>query len=272
MNTIVGSHDLLLVTLDTLRYDVADELVRAGRLPNLARALPGGRWERRHSPGSFTYAAHAAILAGFLPTPAAPGPHARLFAATFPGSETTAAGTWVFDAPDLPAGLAAAGYHTICVGGVGFFNKLTPLGSALPGMFAESHWEPGYGVASPTSFEQQITCAERALARARAETGGPVLLFVNVSALHQPNWFHLPGATREHGDGRESHAAALEYVDRHIGRLFALVSEERPGFAIVCSDHGTAYGEDGYIGHRIGHEVVWTVPYGEFELRRGTWR
>ena len=26
MNEIVGSHDLLLVTLDTLRYDVAEEL------------------------------------------------------------------------------------------------------------------------------------------------------------------------------------------------------------------------------------------------------
>ncbi|MFB9880461.1 STM4013/SEN3800 family hydrolase [Planobispora siamensis] len=272
MNAIVGSHDLLLVTLDTLRYDVADDLVRAGRLPSLARALPGGRWERRHSPGSFTYAAHAAILAGFLPTPVAPGPHPRLFAATFPGSETTTGGTWVFDAPDLPAGLAKAGYHTICVGGVGFFNKLTPLGSALPGMFAESHWERGFGVTSPTSFEQQIACAERAVARARAETGGPVFLFVNVAALHQPNWFHLPGATREHGDSRESHAAALEYVDRHIGRLFALVSAERAGFAIVCSDHGTAYGEDGYVGHRIGHEVVWTVPYGEFELERGAWR
>ncbi|GGK88127.1 membrane protein [Planomonospora parontospora subsp. parontospora] len=268
MNRIVGSHDLLLVTLDTLRHDVADELLRAGRLPNLARALPGGRWERRHSPGSFTYAAHAAILAGFLPTPAAPGPHPRLFAATFPGSETTGQGTWVFDAPDLPTGLAAAGYRTICVGGVGFFNKLTPLGSVLPGMFAESHWEPGFGVTSPTSFEEQVACAERAVARA----DGPVFLFVNVSALHQPNWFHLAGATREHGDGAESHAAALEYVDRHIGRLFALVSRERPGFAIVCSDHGTAYGEDGYVGHRIGHEVVWTVPYGEFELKQGEWR
>lgn len=40
----------------------------------------------------------------------------------------------------------------------------------------------------------------------------------------------------------------------------------RPCFVIVCSDHGTAYGEDGHTGHRIGHEVVWTVPYGEFIL------
>ncbi|WP_405152074.1 STM4013/SEN3800 family hydrolase [Sphaerisporangium sp. NBC_01403] len=273
MNAIVGGHDILLVTLDTLRYDVAAELLEAGRLPNLARALPGGRWERRHSPGSFTYAAHAAILAGFLPTPAEPGRHPRPFAARFPGSETTAGGTWVFDAPDLPGGLAMAGYRTICVGGVGFFTKLTPLGSTFPGMFAESHWEPAFGVTSPTSFEEQITWAEQAIRSEGVAGGGgrPVFLFVNVSALHQPNWFFLPRGTREHGDGRESHAAALEYVDRHIGRLFALMTERRPCFAIVCSDHGTAYGEDGYVGHRIGHDVVWTIPYGEFVMEAGEW-
>ncbi|WP_425544330.1 STM4013/SEN3800 family hydrolase [Acrocarpospora macrocephala] len=264
MRAIIGTHDLLLITLDTLRYDVAAELLDQGRLPTLARVLPGGGWERRHSPGSFTYAAHAAILAGFLPTPADPGPHPRLFAASFPGSETTAAGTWVFDAGDLPGGLAGVGYHTVCVGGVGFFNKLTPLGAALPSMFAESHWQPSFGVTSPTSFEEQITCAERVV-HDRAE---PVFLLVNVSALHQPNYFYLPGAT---DDSRATHAAALEYVDRHIGRLFALMTARRPCLAIICSDHGTAYGEDGYVGHRIGHEVVWTVPYGEFVLQPGEW-
>ncbi len=264
MNMIVGSHDILVVTLDTLRYDVAAELLEAGRLPSLARVLPGGRWERRHSPGSFTYAAHAAMFAGFFPTPAEPGPHPRPFAARFPGSATTAAGTWVFDACDLPSGLAKAGYHTVCVGGVGFFDKRTPLGSALPGMFAESHWSPEFGVTSRHSLERQIDRAEQVL-RGRDQ---PVFLFVNVSALHQPNWFHLPGAGREHGDTRDSHAAALEYVDRHIGRLFALMTRRRGCFTIVCSDHGTAYGEDGHTGHRIGHEVVWTVPYAEFVLER----
>ncbi|MEV0196228.1 STM4013/SEN3800 family hydrolase [Nonomuraea sp. NPDC050691] len=265
MRAVIGTHDLLLVTLDTLRYDVAAGELAGGRLPTLARVLPGGRWERRHTPGSFTYAAHAAILAGFLPTPVTPGPHPRLFAAAFPGSETTGPGTWRFDAADLPTGLAQAGYHTMCAGGVGFFNKLTPLGSALPALFTESHWEPGFGVTAPDSFERQLDWAETAVRRA----AGPVFLFVNVSALHQPNWFHLPGAT---GDDLATHAAALRYVDRHIGRLFALMSARRPCLAIVCSDHGTAYGEDGHTGHRIGHEVVWTVPYGEFLLEKGSWR
>ena len=91
MNAVVDSHDLLFVTLDTLRYDVAAELVAAGRTPALARVLPGGMWERRHTPASFTYAAHHAFFAGFLPTPVTPGPHPRLFAAGFPGSDSTGA-------------------------------------------------------------------------------------------------------------------------------------------------------------------------------------
>ncbi len=264
MNAVVGSHDILLVTLDTLRYDVAVDLVARGRLPHLARHLPGGRWERRHAPGSFTYASHQAMFAGFLPTPATPGPHPRLFAARFAGSETTASGTYVFDAPDLVSGLAAAGYHTACVGGVGFFNKGGALGSVLPGLFRESHWEPEFSVASPTSFEAQVARAEQVVARTPAEQ--PLFLFVNVSALHQPNWFHLPGATREAGDSWETHAAALEYVDRHIGRLLAAASSRRRCFAIICSDHGTAYGDGGYTGHRLAHDVVWTVPYTHFFL------
>ena len=264
MNKVVGSHDLLLVTLDTLRYDVADRLAREGRTPNLARRLPGGRWERRHAPGSFTYASHQAIFAGFLPTPASPGPHPRLFAARFAGSETTAEHTFVYDTPDLVSGLARAGYHTVCIGGVGFFNKQGPLGSVLPGLFHDSHWEPEFGVTSPTSFEAQVACAERGVAGLPHDRR--LFLFVNVSALHQPNWFHLPGATRQAGDSIESHAAALEYIDRHIERLFAAASSRGRCFAIVCSDHGTAYGEDGFTGHRLGHEVVWTVPYAHFFL------
>jgi arylsulfatase A-like enzyme len=262
MNEVIGSHDVLLVTLDTLRYDVAAELAESGETPTLASLLPGGRWERRHTPGSFTYAAHTAMLAGFLPTPASPGPHPRLFAGTFPGSETTGTGTWTFDAADLPTALASVGYRTVCVGGVGFFNKLTPLGSALPSLFAESHWEPGFGVADPLSLPNQLDRIEEIMARLPAERR--LFLLLNVASLHQPNWFYLDGGTRAHGDTRASHAAALRHVDAQMGRLFDLM--RRPCFVIVCSDHGTAYGEDGHTGHRIGHEVVWTVPYGEFVL------
>lgn len=262
MNKVVGSHDLVLITIDTLRYDTAVHLAEQGRTPVLSGLIPGGRWERRHAPGNFTFASHTAMFAGFLPTPAQPGKHPRLFAGRFAGSETTAGDTWVFDTPDLVSGLAAAGYHTACVGGVGFFNKQGPLGSVLPGMFEESHWEQGFGVTSQTSARNQV---EQALKIIDAVPSTQRLfLFMNISALHQPNWFHLAGASSADGDSLASHAAAMEYVDTELAPLFAAL--RRPSFVIVCSDHGTAYGEDGHTGHRLGHEVVWTVPYAEFLL------
>src|SRR5262245_44160595 len=128
---LVGTHDVLLMTLDTLRYDVAQQCLRGGTTPRLAALLPGGSWEERHSPGTFTYAAHQAFFAGFLPTPPAPGKHPRLFAVDFPGSETAGPTTCVFDAPDIVSGFRQRGYHTVCIGGVGFFNRLSPLGRVL---------------------------------------------------------------------------------------------------------------------------------------------
>jgi hypothetical protein len=260
-NALIGTHDVLFVTLDTLRYDVACAALAAGRTPNLARVLPGGRWEPRHTPGSFTYAAHHAFFAGFLPTPVAPGRHPRLFAARFPGSETIQSETCVFDAPDIVTGLAGRGYHTVCIGGVGFFNRRTPLGRVLPDLFAESHWSEALGVTDPRSTENQVALAETILARLPRQQR--LFLFVNVSALHQPNCIFTPGATH---DTPETQAAALAYVDRHLPRLFAAVQRRVPVLAILCSDHGTAYGEQGYTGHRLSHPVVWTVPYAEFVL------
>ncbi len=260
-NELIDTHDVLFVTLDTLRYDVAQELLRQGRTPHLAAVLPGGRWEKRHSPGNFTYAAHQAFFAGFLPTPAYPGKHPRLFAVNFPGSETTTAQTCVFDAPDIVTGLAGRGYHTVCIGGVGFFNKQSPLGRVLPGLFAESYWGRDLGVTDLHSTENQVALAEDVLGRLPRQQR--VFLFVNVSAIHQPNCIFVEGAVT---DSLATHAAALAYVDRHLPRLFAAVQRRAPTLCILCSDHGTAYGEDGYLGHRTGHPVIWTVPYAEFVL------
>jgi arylsulfatase A-like enzyme len=262
MNAVVGGHDLLLVTLDTLRYDVAAEELAAGRTPALARMLPGGVWERRHTPASFTYAAHHAFFAGFLPTPTAPGPHPRLFAAGFPGSLSTDEHTWVFAEPDIVSALRQRGYHTACVGGVGFFSGRSALGRVLPDLFTESHWEPHFGVTEPDSTRHQVDRVERIVAMAPP---GPLFVFVNISALHQPNRHYLPGATE---DCRASQAAALTYVDGQLDRLIqAMVGRGRPCLVILCSDHGTAYGEDGHVGHRVAHECVWTVPYAHFVMR-----
>lgn len=254
----IGRCDILFVTLDTLRYDVAVEALRAGRTPALAGMIPGGQWEKRHTPGSFTFAAHQAFFAGFLPTPADPKTYPRLFAASFAGSETIGEETFVYEESNWVSALSARGYHTICVGGVGFFNKRNAIGRVLPDLFSESHWSPELGVTEYHSTRNQVHVALQALDRQAPDRR--VLLFMNISALHQPNRIYLPGATE---DTRESQAAALAYADSQLGPLFAAMRRRAPLLSIVCSDHGDAFGENGYVGHRSAHEVVWNVPYAE---------
>lgn len=259
MNQVVGKYDILFITLDTLRYDVAQQLFEAGKTPNLAKVLPTTGWEKRHTPGSFTYAAHHAFFAGFLPTPTTPGIHSRLFALKFAGSSTTTENTYVFDRDNIVSGLADIGYHTVCIGGVGFFNQQTPLSKVLPGLFQESYWSRGLGVTEINSTANQINLAKEILQTTPLDKR--LFLFINISAFHQPNYFYLNDSKQ---DTIESHAAAMEYVDRQLGKLWdAIKKRNNPTFCILCSDHGTAYGENGYIGHRVSDETVWTVPYFE---------
>lgn len=267
-NQLVGTHNILFITLDTLRYDVAVQALLRGLTPNIAAVLPDGRWQERHTPGSFTYAAHHAFFAGFLPTPTTPGhTHTpRLFAAKFPGSATTTDVTYVFDAPNIVTGLANVGYHTICIGGVDFFNKQSPLGNVLPGLFSESYWDASMGVTDPQSTENQVNLAQQVLNL--QPSNRLIFLFINIAAMHPPNYYYVPGETE---DSIKTQIAALAYVDRHLPALFLAMQRRKPTLVILSSDHGTAYGEDGYWGHRLSHPVVWTVPYAEFILPGIRW-
>lgn len=252
----LGTHDILFITLDSLRFDVATRALAAGRIPHLARLLPETGWERRHTPGNFTYAAHQAFFAGFLPTPVAPGRHPRLFALEFPGSETIADQTCVFSADNIVAGLADRGYRTLCIGGVGFFNQQSPLGSTLPGLFQESYWQPEFGVTDRHSTQHQIEFTLERLEQQPADQR--LFLFLNVSATHQPSCIFVEDALE---DSLETQLAALAYADAQLGPLFAALQQRAPLLCIICSDHGTTFGEDGYHGHRLSHPVVWDVPY-----------
>jgi len=260
MKNLIGNTDIVFITLDALRYDAAQQAWQEGRLKTLAPYLGRGGWEKRHTPGNFTYAAHHAFFAGFLPTALGPGPHPRLFAAQFAGSVTTVETTFVFEEPTLPQALAARDYHTICIGGTGFFNGQNELARVLPGLFNEAHWTPKLGVACRSSAENQVA---QAIESVNTANGRRVFLFINVSAIHQPNWFY--GAD-EGPDTLATHTAALVAVDQALRPLFQTLKQRGPAFVIICSDHGTAYGEDGYFGHRLGHEVVWNVPYADFLL------
>lgn len=260
---LMGTHDILFVTLDSLRFDCGQNALRTGRTPFLGSLLPTTGWELRHSPGNFTFAAHQAFFAGFLPTPAIPGSHPRLFAARFAGSETSDERTAIFDAPTIVEGLAAIGYSTICIGGVGFFNRQTPLGSALPSLFERSFWSPELGVTSPNSTRSQVACALAALSETPPEKRA--FLFLNVSATHQPNCLWTSGATQ---DSTRTMEDALAYVDSQMSPLVEAMRRRAPLLLVLCSDHGTCYGEDGFWGHRLSHPCVWNVPYTERVLSK----
>jgi hypothetical protein len=265
MHAIVGDHDVVLITLDTLRFDAAENAFAQGKLPVLSRFLPHSGFARRHTPASFTFAAHQAFLAGFLPTPARPSPmgkaHPRLFALAFPGSESTTAHTYVFShGANLPEAFAHIGYRCICIGGVGFFNKANPLGSVLPNMFQESYWRDEFGVAHKDSADAQVAQACTLL----GESEQRIFMLLNLSAIHQPNGHYLPDRLPTQKDDLATHEAALSYVDGALAPLFDALAARGPAFVMVCSDHGTAYGEDGYFGHRHAHPVVMDVPYAHF--------
>lgn len=250
--------DVLMITLDALRFDVAQQAWQSDRTPFLKSLIPGG-WEPRHTPGSFTYAAHAAFFAGFWPTPETPASHTRPFALRFPGSRTIGSETTVLESDNIVAGLAARGYQTLCVGGVGFFNPATPLGRVFAAPFERSFWQPAFSVSEVHSTRAQVRQACTAIAE--CDAARPLFLFLNVSATHPPTHRYLPGSK---GDSVETQTAALEYVDRQLPPLFeALQQRRRTGTAYIMSDHGTLFGEEGWTGHRVGHPSVWTVPYAE---------
>jgi len=256
-------NNILFLTFDTLRYDVAKKLFDENKTPNIQKLIGKDGWEKRHTPGSFTYAAHQAFFAGFLPTPAKPGIHPRLFATRFLGSRTITKNTYVFDTPDIVSGLQQEGYQTICIGGVGFFSKQTPISSVFPNLFKESHWDKTYGVTDPNSTENQFKKAAEILQQ--MDKNQKVFLFINISAIHQPNYFYLnDGNADNQEDTLESHAAALQYIDSQLPILIQALQKKGETFAIFSSDHGTTYGEDGYTGHRLAHPKVWEVPYKHF--------
>ena len=266
-NEIIRQHDILFIVLDTLRYDVATTALAHYLTPTLSHYLPEKKWEKCHSPATFTYPAHHAFFAGFLPTPANNSLHPRLFAAEFMGSETTCETTWLFKQTNVIEALSAHHYHTSCIGGVGFFNKQNAIGSFFPNLFAESHWHPSTSVSCKDSTENQINIALTSLQQLPTEQR--LFSFINISALHQPNYFYLEDThenTPQKQDSIESQIAALAYVDSQLGRLFTAMKQRAPTFCIICSDHGTCYGEDGYYGHKLAHEVVLTVPYAHFFL------
>lgn len=263
MNQVVGKMDILLVCLDTLRYDVAAKEEAQGTTPVLNRY---GSWKKCQAPGNFTWPSHHAMFAGFLPADCDAKNLADREMLFFPKQigmgKKAPRGAYGFSGGTIMEGLEKEGYDTWCVGGVSFFDKRSDLGKVFPGYFRKSYWNPSFGCGVKDSTKNQVDFLLKKLDGADPEQN--IFMYLNVDAIHYPNYFYLEGSSY---DTAASHGAALRYVDRELGRLFDRWKEKRgEAFVICCSDHGTCYGEDGCQFHGINHPIVNTVPYKHFFL------
>ncbi len=254
----IPTADLIFISLDSLRFDTAQQLFLEGKLPNFTKWLPKSGWEERYTPASFTFPAHHAFFSGFLPTKIKQRITPRLFSAEFLGSESTTEKTFVFKEATIVEALKNRNYKTVCIGGVGFFNKQTAISNVFPSLFEFSEWNPSFSVTEKSSSGNQFKAAEKYL-----DSKESVMLFINISATHQPTNIYLD---KTKADDLASQKEALKYVDAQLEILQnALKKRKREAIIIVCSDHGTAFGEDEHFGHRNGHQVVMRVPYLELK-------
>lgn len=262
MNCIVGTSDILFLCYDTLRYDAAKNAEAKGTTPVINRY---GSWEKRHAAGNFTYPSHHAMFAGFLPVPWDCKSMMEARPLFFPKDiglgRKAPEGSFAFEGATFVEGLAKAGYETICIGGVSFFNKRTELGRVFPSMFQKSYWKPAFGCSCKDSAQNQFQWAMQLLER--HDSSRRMFLYINISAIHYPNYFYLEGAP---SDCLETHEAALAYVDRQLEPLLEAFRRRGSTFVIACSDHGSCYGEKGKQFHGLNNDTVNTVPYMEFLL------
>jgi arylsulfatase A-like enzyme len=261
---MVGTHDVMWIVLDSVRFDVAQRAHERGETPNLSSLIPRG-WECRHSPGTFTLPSHSAMFSGFLPTPKERPKSGSIAAPRMPGIDALSADTFLFDEAGIPQALAARGYRTVCIGGVGFFANIIPITKLLPSFFQETFWKPRYGPGRRDAIGAQWKVAQQVL----EETEQPLLLFMNVATTHHPTAMYLEGATDSTPESVESQAASLRFADQELAPLCeALLARrfQRPTVLILCSDHGDAFGEDGLWGHRLSHPTVLNIPYAHIVL------
>lgn len=262
MNKIVGAYNILFVCIDSLRYDVAEEEQNRGGTPVLNRY---GRWRRCEAPGNFTYPSHQAMFAGFLPIDTGiknMKQREKLFFSEDIGMGRKAPeGAFCFRGATFVEGLEKEGYETFCIGGLSFFDQRTDIGKVMPSYFMHSFWNPSFGPKVRESTKHQIDLAVKKISGVPEEQ--LLMMYINISAIHYPNNFYVEGAKK---DSVESHGAALRYVDTQLERLFHAFHEKGDTFVICCSDHGTCYGEDGYLYHGFNHPIVNTVPYKHFIL------
>lgn len=245
----------MLITLDSLRHDVFN----AATMPFL-KSFPRAR---ALTHGTYTLPAHTSFFAGKLPCTFAglfdTGARSNrrpegvpLWRLTNP--ESFGPGLHQLVGRDIVDGFNRKNYRTIGTGGVNWFDPQKPAHIQTIDHFARYRWFGGH----THGAEQVQWVAEEVIASDR-----PCFIFINFGETHHPFYLSAKEPRTEYRHGFAACFAAqrrcAEFLDSLIGRLLTSKALKNTD-AIICSDHGDCFGEDGLYGHGFAHEKVLEVP------------
>ena len=262
----MADDDVLLISLDSCRYDTFEMAHAAGCLPQIASVGP---LHRAQAPSYFTYGSHAAFWMGFTPgvegceQPLLNPKAGKLFRMAFAGFPGLADEGFSLEGANVIEGFRRSGYRTIGSGAVSWFDPSNATGAVLGAPFDRFHF-----AGNTWSLAAQLAWLDAEMDSAPA--GQPIFLFLNVGETHVPYWHEeapwprdpspcIPfgGGTCSARESARRQRACLEWVD---GRLAPLLQRFAAGTILVCADHGDCWGEDGLWEHGISHPATLTVP------------
>jgi arylsulfatase A-like enzyme/Tfp pilus assembly protein PilF len=240
-------HNVLLVTIDTLRLDRIGAYGSTARLtPTLDQlAAQGLRFDAVHTPAPLTLPSHASLMTARIP----------------PHHGVRDNGTYRLDPaqPTLAAALKSAGYRTAAF--VGAFVLDRRFGLAQGFDLYDDH----YGEPQDTSRVEVVERrAEEVTAPAAAwiqAAQAPWFAWVHVYDPHEPYAAPEPFASQHPSSPYDGEVA---YTDAALGRM--LDDLQRAGrldrtLLIVLADHGEALGERGERTHGLfAYESTLRVP------------
>ncbi len=221
--------DVVLVSLDTVRADVFDELTRTE--PELARLVAGSaRFRAAATPTPLTLPAHASLMSGLDP---------NVHGVRLNGQVVSP------DIPVLAEHLRARGYATLAA--VSAFPLDRRFGLAR----GFDHYDQPVGADQGGFRTLERDAVETIDAALRLLAGSPAQSFLWVH-LFDPHAPYHPRDAAADAPPRERYAREIAHVARELGRLVdALAARERPFLLVLVADHGEGLGDHGELDHGL---------------------
>jgi len=243
----------MLITLDSLRWDVFDQAPKGIYLKQFSHA-------KAYTHGTYTLPAHTAFFTGKLPctykgefdTCARSGrkitgkPQWRLMNPESDGPAIVKLG-----GKDIVDGFNKKGYITIGTGAVSWFDPTKPARIPAIDNFNKFGWFGEY-----TQAIKQMEFVGNHIASAKQ----PYFAFINFGETHHSFKINSGDRSTPYGNFQQCFTAQTRCFMFLDNILSGLISHLKDIDIIICSDHGDCFGEDGLWGHSFYHQKVIEVP------------